>query len=115
MNNHGWRHPALWIAVSALALLVLIGIGFAVLDFFGPRTPMGYYYPFFPFGLFWGIFLIFIIFGAFRWMFWGWRWGYRRSWRYYDSAHQILRERYAKGEITKEQYDQMSRDLEQQG
>jgi uncharacterized membrane protein len=31
----------------------------------------------------------------------------------HDGALQILRERYAKGEITKEQFDQMRRDLMQ--
>ena len=44
-------------------------------------------------------------------------WGYQRryGWWRYDGASQILRERYAKGEITKEQFDQMMRDLEGHG
>ena len=40
----------------------------------------------------------------------------RRYWRYGpedDEALQVLRARYARGEITKEQLDQMTRDLEQ--
>ena len=37
----------------------------------------------------------------------------RRYWRYGDQAYYILRERYARGEITKDQLDQMMRDLQQ--
>jgi putative membrane protein len=83
------------------------------------------YYPygfgFFPFGLFFGFFWIFAIFWFIRWLFWPRRWGYgwgsgyygRRYWGNEDRAYYILRERYARGEITKEQFDQMMRDLEQ--
>ncbi len=39
-------------------------------------------------------------------------WGSNRGWREEDRALQLLRERYARGEITKEQFDQMSNDLE---
>jgi putative membrane protein len=107
--------------------VVLAGVSF----FFGgpggtPGIPLGVvYFPFFPFGFgwVWGLFGIFFVFWIFRWIFWGWGggwgwgwgwgWGYRgRYWRRYDQAVAILRERYAKGEITKEQFDQMMRDLE---
>jgi putative membrane protein len=65
----------------------------------------------FPFPFFFGLFWIFITFMAVRWLFWpGW-WGRRRYWRSYDDSYYILRQRYARGEITKEQYDQMMRDL----
>ena len=82
---------------------------------FYPVT-MPYYYGgwwfFFPFGF---IFIFFIIFAVSRMIFWPWGWGWGR--RYYsyrsDDAHEILRQRYAKGEITKDQFDQMTRDLEQ--
>ena len=68
---------------------------------------------FFPFGFF-GFFWIFAVFWFIRWAFWPWRgYGPRRSWRYGDQAYYILRERYARGEITKEQFDQMTRDLQQ--
>ena len=59
-------------------------------------------------------FLIFFVFG------WAWfpnRGRYKRRWRYYgpdeDDAVQLLRQRYARGEITKEQLEQMTKDLEQ--
>jgi len=85
-----------------------------------PAGPAYYGYPafgwfFFPFGFF--FFLIFLFF-IFRVIFWGWGWGggwgwRRKYWYGYGDAHEILRHGYARGEITKEQYDQMSRDLEQ--
>ena len=77
--------------------------------------------PLLPFGFPWvgGIFSLFFLFWAVSWFFrpWGWGWGYRRryGWWRYDGASQILRERYAKGEITKEQFEQMMRDLERHG
>jgi uncharacterized membrane protein len=78
--------------------------------------PAGYYpygFGFFPFGFF-GFFWIFAVFWFIRWAFWPWRgYGPRRYWRYGDQAYYILRERYARGEITKEQFDQMTRDLQQ--
>ena len=84
-----------------------------------PYMPMAPYYGyptfgwwfFFPFGFF---FILFIIFLVSRLVFWPWGWGWRRGyWYHYGDAHEILRQRYARGEIKKDQYDQMSRDLEQ--
>jgi putative membrane protein len=46
-----------------------------------------------------------------KWFLWGWGWR-SSGWRYYSNAKQILEERYARGELTKEQFEQMSRDLE---
>jgi putative membrane protein len=83
-----------------------------------PAPVSGTYYPyfFFPFPLFF-IFGIFAFFWIVRWLVFPWRggWGYRgRYWRYQDQSYYIIRERYAKGEITKEQFEQMMRDLQQQ-
>jgi uncharacterized membrane protein len=69
---------------------------------------------FWPFGIL--IFFLFI-FLITRFIFWG-AWGWRRRYWYgggygYGDAHEILRQRYARGEISKEQFDQMTRDLEQ--
>jgi uncharacterized membrane protein len=67
---------------------------------------------FFPFGF---IFFFFFIFVIGRLVFWPWGGGWRRSWYYhhYDDAADILRQRYAKGEITRDQFTAMMKDLEQ--
>jgi len=109
------------LAFVALGIIVvLIGIALFSGLFLLPRFSLapGYYYPyFFPFGWIGMFFLFFLVFGLVRFLFWPWGWGgYRRRYRYgygQDDAYRILRERYAKGEITKEQFDQMTRDLNQ--
>jgi putative membrane protein len=118
MSEHEWRRPRSIITWGIIALVAIVGVSIALSAiFFFLRVPGVYYpFPFFPFRFGWifGLFWIFIIFWAIRWLFWPWRWGYgRRYWRYGDESYYILRERYAKGEITKEQFDQMMRDLEQ--
>jgi putative membrane protein len=103
-----------WILVPILALAILAAVlaGFA---FYGNSShgPFPYYGwlggPFF--GWFFFIPLIFIAFFAFRWFWWR-PWG--RGWYGYDDpAMETLRQRFARGEITKEQYEQMAKDLEQ--
>ena len=106
-----WGFIAFIAVVGTIATLGLI---------FRPAV-VGYYpfaYGFFPFGLFFGFFWIFAIFWFVRWLIFPGRWGYSRrywgsGWGYGDRAYYILRERYARGELTKEQYDQMIRDLQQ--
>ena len=112
------------VSIGFVAFLVLIGVAIAVTAVFyalrSPTTPYPFY-PFFGFGWFFGLFFLFFLFWGFRWWMWGggwgrrWRYGYGPwgSWGYGDSAHTILRERYARGEITKDQFEQMMRDLEQ--
>jgi putative membrane protein len=106
-----------WALVPLLiaAGLVAVYVGFWL---YGGTTyaasSAGATYPWYPFG-WWFIFIpaFFLIFFAVRWYFWGgWWWG-RGGWYYggYDPALETLRRRYAKGEITKEQYDQMRREL----
>jgi putative membrane protein len=61
------------------------------------------------------LFVCFLVMMVFRFLFWGS--GYHRmGWGMYRmggsmDAEEIIRQRYARGEITKEQYDQMLRDL----
>jgi uncharacterized membrane protein len=95
---------------GTLGLLILGGTSIAAyLILVGPRVPPSAFYPFPFFPL---IFGIFVLFWVIRWALWPWGGGY--GWGYWggDQAHQILGERYARGEITKDQFEQMTRDLE---
>jgi len=76
-------------------------------------------WPFFGilFGIFWWVIIIALLIGLIRWLSGG-----RRRGRYWhdhrsefshssSSALEILKERYAKGELTKEQFDSMRKDI----
>jgi putative membrane protein len=105
-----------WV-IASLVLVAVVAFIVALATRGLPYYPSAPYYGypffgwfFFPFGFF---FIFFIIFGVGRLFFWPWGRGWRRNyWYHYGDANEILRQRYAKGEITKEQYDQMMRDLE---
>lgn len=115
MNNDEWRPPRRILRWFLLALVILIAVPIAVSALFFILRPVSrvyfpFYYPFFfPFG--W-IFAFFIIFWVLRMLFWPWGWRRRRDRGYRDEFH-ILRVRYARGEITKDQFDQMTHDLEE--
>lgn len=119
--DHDWYRHRRFIGWGIAALLLLIGIaivvGVVVRAIVGPAAGFGFFpfFFFFPFGFF--IFFLFVFF-LFRVLFrpWGWSWGwggYPMYGRYHDDAAEILRRRYASGEITKDQFDQMMRDIEQ--
>jgi putative membrane protein len=77
--------------------------------------PMGSY-AYFPFGWIWILLGFFLFFGLLRWALFPWRWmgyprHYMRGYGREKEAYHILRERYARGEITKDEYDRMMRDL----
>src|SRR3989337_2567946 len=106
------RSPRKWISAGLAVMFVLIGVAtiLSILLFRGTYpSMMGFRFGWFPII---GLFFLFIIL---KWIFFPWGWGYRRYyWRDEDRALQTIRERYAKGEITKEQYEQILKDLVRQ-
>jgi putative membrane protein len=107
-----------WIfLVPVIALVAIAATAIGLSAYYHPVAPSGapyYWWPFFGFGWFFIIPVIFLVFFGFRLFFWeAWGWGYwGRYGRYHDSALETLRERFARGEITKEQFDEMARTLE---
>ncbi len=112
------RRKGLGWLIGGLILFIVVAFTFAAVArpyFYSAMMPHygGWlFFPFFfPFGF---LFCLLVIFALGRLLFWPWAWGWRRGhWYHHDEAGEILRTRYAKGEITKEQFDQMMRDLEQ--
>ncbi|HYB92573.1 MAG TPA: SHOCT domain-containing protein [archaeon] len=66
-------------------------------------------------GLLLFIIIIFVVLALLiRLIFWGVQHDHHKSlWRHHSEAFEILRSRYAKGEITKEQYLEMMKNLEE--
>ena len=112
-DNWGPRRP-MWVGlfVVVVVLIFVMSAMFYVLRPMGRAyfPFMGYYPFFFPFGWVFGFLILFFLL---RWIFWPRGWDHRGSYRGYRDEYHILRVRYAKGEITKDQFDQMSRDLQE--
>lgn len=115
-NNDRGRYI---IRISLAVLMVLIGVAIVIAVLRGGpgvSTSGSYPYPmmfaFGAWGWIWmvisglvGLSILLIILGLFiRWVRYGFGYGGRE--------YRILRQRYARGEITKEQYDQMLKDLQ---
>jgi putative membrane protein len=105
-----------------IGLIVTIGVSIVLSLYFAPWRPGGFSSHFlFPFHFGWlgTVFLIFIVILIARWFFGPWRGGGREEGHYSyrqqqrPDAASIVKERYAKGEITREQFDQMMADLRQ--
>ena len=117
MNDHESIGVQRYVAWGLVGLIILVGVSIATSITFFVHRSSGSFYPFSPFfpfhfGLF-GIFLIFIILVVARWVFWPRSGFYPGSSSQHNQARNILRERYAKGEITMEQFEKMMRDLKQ--
>ena len=119
MYNQPRRDTRHWIGIAFLAIFAVF-VAAMILYMFtvAPTTapPAGTYYWWFPFGWLWIFIIFFVFFGLFRFAFRPWGGGYYRHYGDYgrqNEAYHILRERYARGEITKDQYDAMMRDLYQ--
>jgi len=114
-DDLGPRRPV-WagLLVAVVVLMFVMSALFYVLRPMGRAyfPFMGYYPFFFPFGWLFGFLILFFLL---RWIFWPWGWGHRgrSGYRGYRDEYHILRVRYARGEITKEQFDQMTRDLQE--
>ena len=105
-----------WMWAGLGVMFVLFGVA-TVFGSLYPQPPTSAGSAAFPFGFgwVWNVVGIFFLVWVFAWVFgWARPWGWRRyRWRYgYGDEYAILRERYARGEITNEQFDQMTRDLE---
>jgi putative membrane protein len=113
-NGGGWLR---WIIVGLLAIFVVGVLATWAVAIATRHLPTGYPGWFYPFGFFpFGFLLFFLfLFLVVRVAFWG-RWGFWNYHPYYwGDAREILRERYARGEISREQFNQMMRDLDQAG
>jgi uncharacterized membrane protein len=98
-----------WLPVGVLAAIVIAGLAIFLVTGGHPWWgPFPWFWPLFPLGFF---LLFVLLFGAVRGLGWGWggRWGYGT--RGPPSAEEILRRRYASGEISSEQFLRMSREL----
>jgi len=119
-------NPFRWLAVGLMAMFVLIGLGiFFSIVYNNP--PVSFNTPWTGWGTFWGWVLgalvlgivVLIFLGIARNLIWGFgprymgRHYYRRMARWgYDPAVDAARERFARGEITREQLDQITSELE---
>ena len=106
-----WRRFRRIATYGFAAIIVLFGVSIGLTIYLrGLQLGPWPFYPAFGFSWIWLIFAFFLGFWVLRWIFWPWRpYGYRYSTS--DDSLSILRARYARGEITKEQFDQMSKDL----
>lgn len=104
-----------WLLVPILAIATIIAILIGLGLYFASKgiSPVAVPFYWFPFPFFPLIFIpiIILIFFGLRFSLWGCLWG--RGWSYYDPAFMALRERFARGEITKDQYEEIARSLEQ--
>ncbi len=107
--------PWPWILIPVVAVAAFVTFGIVGLLTYGATGPWPWwgFFPWFPFvgiGIFFGFLFLFSLF---RWGAgpWGWGYGWDRGGR--DDSRAILRERYARGELTREQFDDMRRDLDE--
>lgn len=105
-----WRYRRLlW--VGLFVMFILIGVA-AVLAVTRAPTPTSTPFPF-DFGWVWSLVGVVFLLWFLSFFFGGWWWRPHRYgwWVEPQDPVQILRVRYARGEITKDQYDEMMRDL----
>lgn len=102
-----WAYLPIVAAVAAIAALGLVAwwwggsgagpVGGFPYPFFWPLVPLGFFL------------VLLLVFSFARFAFWGWHGG--GAGRYGPDAREILRVRFARGEISRDQLRQMLRDL----
>jgi len=99
------------VPVLFVAAFLAVAIGTSL--YLNASAPQAYgWWPWAPFGWFFFIPLFFVAFFVLRFFWWG-PWG-GRGWHHQeDSAMEILKQRFARGEITREQFEQTRKDLAQ--
>ncbi len=106
-----------WILIPVVGLVVVVAfaiVGFLTYGAAGPYPWLGWgFFPWFPFVGIWIFFGFLFFFGVVRWG--AAPWGGYSGWdrRNADDSSTILRERYARGEITREQFGEMRRELDE--
>ncbi len=113
-SSEEWKRTRRLVSYGVIAIAALIGTVVAFSIYFRATQPGPWTGPpfLFGFGWVWPIFGFFIVFLFLRWVFWPWHpYSYRYSHWSSSDAVSILRERYARGELTKEQFDRMMQDL----
>ncbi|MCI4347150.1 MAG: SHOCT domain-containing protein [Thermoplasmata archaeon] len=111
------RHPSVWVLGPLVVCLALVGLAVLGALFVRAGTAPAHGFPFFFFpGFVFGLlFLFWIAWSIVRWTvrpYWGWRAG---GWPYQpwggDPALAIARQRYARGEISREEFGSLLKDL----
>ena len=112
-----WRRTRKIFAYGIILVLGLVAVSIGLWIYFGAWTHGPWMeYRGFGFSWIWAVFAFFLLFWVFRWVFWPWGarpYGYSRY--VGDDAVTVLRARYARGEVTKEEFDRMMRDLRGHG
>ncbi|HTY47391.1 MAG TPA: SHOCT domain-containing protein [Methanomassiliicoccales archaeon] len=102
------------ISLVVVAILVILLVGLFVYPPSTWESPTPRYFPFWFFGFFVVLFIIMFLVRILFWGIWGVpRWRYMRYGWYNQqrTPQQVLDDRYARGEITRDQYLQMKDDL----
>ncbi len=106
-----------WILIPVVALVAVVTIAIAGFLAYGAsgRYPWPWwgFFPWFPFVGIWFFFGFLFLFGFFRWGASPWGGSSESDRGDRDDSRTILRERYARGEITRQQFDEMRRDLDE--
>jgi putative membrane protein len=117
-NNRPTSLRWVLVPIGVLAVVAVLFIGVSLYFRGAPAQPYYGDWYWFPFGgLFFLVPVLFLGFFAFRFFWWGscgWGSGRYPGWYQYpqDEAIETIRQRFARGEITKEQFEQLKKELE---